>query len=107
MLFQVTYDRFVEEITQEKISPEGRNEVEKEELKDLVIYYLVPLEQRKVFVYIAKKDELTEVQKFNLDSVSKISKRLTDDSGLKDVTETLNKIEQNLRKIPEIETTSI
>ncbi len=100
MLFQVSYDRFLEEIRFEKIEESAKDKLEREEQGDNIIYYLTSFDRPKVFVLVVGKDELTDVQKLNLNRLSGPSKRIIDSTELIKINQTLEKIEQNLNKLP-------
>ncbi len=100
MLFQVSYDRFLEEIRFEKIEETAKDKLEREEQGDNIIYYLTSFDRPKVFVLVVGKDELTDVQRLNLNRLSGPSKRIIDSTELIKINQTLEKIEQNLNKLP-------
>ena len=102
MLFQVSYDRFIREIGVEKIKPGDRNVLEKEDLGGGFAYYLNSLDRHQTYVFVIGKDELKSVQKSNLDAISMPSKRIIEEEEveLKNISETLKRIEQNLNNIP-------
>lgn len=94
--FQVQYDRFLEEIRNEKISEEGKDKLECDDLGDALAYYLTSIDRPKGYVYVVLKSEMTDVQKIQLAPISRLAKRLTDDSKLIQIAETLKRIEQQL-----------
>lgn len=98
MLFQVDYDRFLEEIKNEKIQPGDKNQLELEDLETMWAYYLNSLDRPQTYVFVVGKDEITDVQKINLNSMSKLSKRIKDESQLVNISETLKRIEENMNK---------
>ncbi len=100
MLFQVSYERFIKEIRIEKITEGDRNVLEVEDLGTMLAYYLNSLDRSQTYVFVVGKKEMTEVQKINLNPISKPSRRITDDTQLKNISETLQRIEINLTKIP-------
>ena len=100
MLFQVDYDRFIREIAVEKIKPGDRNVLEIEDLGDNFAYYLNSLDRHQTYVLVVEKEELSHVQKSNLDSMSMPSRRITETTNLRIINETLKRIEENLNKIP-------
>ncbi len=100
MLFQVDYDRFLEEINNEKIKAGDKNQLELEDLGTMWAYYLNSLDRPQTYVFVIEKDKITDVQKINLNSMSKISKRIKDESQLVNISETLKRIEENLLKLP-------
>lgn len=100
IIFQVTFERFMDEVREEKIVPEGRNKIEFEELKEVIALYLVPLELNKVFMAVIEKSELTDVQKLQINEISKPSKRFVDDSKPKDISASLLRLEEEFKKIP-------
>ena len=104
MLFQVDYKRFLEEVNNEKIKPDDKNQLELEDLGTMWAYYLNSLDRPQTYVFVVGKDEITDVQKINLNSMSKSSKRIIEDIELKNISETLKRIEENLLKLPGKET---
>lgn len=94
MLFQVSYDRFLEELRFEKIDETSKDKLEREESDTVFTFYLSSFDRKKHFVYVVTKKEFTDVQKAQLIPLSKPSVRIQD-SNLK-VIELLNKIEQRL-----------
>ncbi len=100
MLFQVSYERFLEEIRAEKITEQDKNKLEIEEMEDVLAYYLSSLDRNKSFVFVVGKDEITDVQKFQLNPISKPSKRITDSDELKNISKKLTQIEEQLNKLP-------
>lgn len=100
MIFQLSYERFLEEIRFEKIDQDSKNKIELEDLGDMLAYYLIPLERRQSFVFVVSKKEMTSVQKVNLNPISKPSRRILESTELKNISETLNRIEENLNKLP-------
>ncbi len=98
MLFQVSFERFMEEVRRENISSETRNKVEKEDFGNLIAYYLVPFELRKQYVFVATKDELPRVHMIRLEEISEPSKRITDSSSLKNISNTLIRLEEEFKK---------
>ncbi len=104
MIFLVSYERFLEEIRIENIDDKSKNKLELEDLGDMFAYYLIPFERKQSFVFVVSKKELTAVQKINLDPISKPSKRIIEDTQLKNISETLTRIEENLLKLPGKET---
>lgn len=103
MLFQVSYDRFIREIEVEKIKPGDRNVLEKEDLGNGFAYYLNSLDRHQTYVFVVGKEEFSSfssVQKSNLDAMSMPSKRIKEEEELKNISETLNRIEENSNKLP-------
>ncbi len=100
MLFQVSYDRFKEEIINEKITAEGKDKLECQDLGTGFAYYLSSLDRPKTFVYVVRKSEMTDVQKVYLIPLSKLSTRLTEDSKLMAIAQTLERIELALKTKP-------
>ena len=97
--FQVSYERFLEEIRIEDITETGKDKLECEDLGDALAYYLTSIDRPKGFVYVVLKKELTEVQIMQLKPISRLSKRIDDSSKLRQMVQTLERIEQSL-KIP-------
>ena len=104
MMFLVSYERFLEEIRIENIDDKSKNKLELEELGDRFAYYLIPFERKQTFVFVVGKKEITPVQKFNLNPLSRLSRRIIEDTQLKNISETLTRIEANLLKLPGKET---
>ena len=102
MLFQVSYERFIEEIRHEKMEPGDINQLECEDLGTLVAYYLYSLTRPIAFVFVIKKDKMTDIQKMELAPISKQSIRIRDSVELTAISDALQKIEQNLKVIPQI-----
>ena len=100
MLFQISYERFLEEIRIESIDDKSKNKLEREDLGDRLAYYLVPFERKQIFVFVVSKKEITAVQRFNLNPLSRPSKRIVDETQLKAISETLKNIEESLFKLP-------
>ena len=96
MLFQVSYDRFIREIGVEKIKPGDRNVLEIEDLGTMWAYYLNSLDRHQTYVLIIGKEELSDIQKSNLDAMSMPSKRIAETINLRIINETLKRIEQQL-----------
>ena len=102
LLFQVSYDRFKEEIGNEKMKPEDKNKLECDDMGDTVAYYLTSLDRKIAFVYVVSKKELSKVQSFYLAPLSKLSKRITDSNfnQLLNMGRTLERIELALKAKP-------
>ena len=100
MLFQVSYERFKKEIEIEKITEGDRNQLEIEDLGTMFAYYLNSLDRSQTYVFVVEKDEMTDIQKINLNPISRPSRRIIEDTQLKNISETLQRIEENLNKIP-------
>ena len=100
MLFQVSYERFLEEIKYENVFPGGKSQLECEDLGSLVAYYLYSLDRPVSFVFVIKKSEMTDVQKVNLSPISKQSIRIRDSVQLTAIADALNRIEQNTKNAP-------
>ncbi len=98
-LFQVSYERFQEEIRFEKITDQDKNQLELEDLGTSFAFYLSSLDRNKEFVYVVKKDEFTDVQKVQLFPISRESVRIRDTTQLK-IIEALNRIKMTLQKNP-------
>ena len=96
MLFRVDYDRFIREIGVEKIKPGDRNVLEIEDLGTMWAYYLNSLDRYQTYVLVVGKDELSDIQKSNLDAMSMPSNRITETMDLRIINETLKRIEQQL-----------
>ena len=100
MIFQVSYERFLEEIRFEKIGQGAKDQLEVEDLGSMFAYYLICFQRNKTFVFIVEKSEITEVIKFELNSKSKPSRRIIEDTQLKSISESLKRIEENMNKLP-------
>ncbi len=100
MLFQVEYDRFIREIMVEKLKAGDKNVLEVEDLGTMWAYYLNSLDRYQTYVLVVGKNELSSVQKSNLDTISLPSKRITETLNLRIINETLKRIENNLNKNP-------
>jgi len=77
-IFQVSYERFLEEIRHEKMQQGDKNQLECEDLGTLVAYYLYSLDRPIIYVFVVKKSEMTDVQKAQLIPLSKQSRRIRD-----------------------------
>lgn len=100
MLFQVTYDRFQEEIRNEKMQPGDKNQLELEDLGTVFAYYLTSLDRKIAFVFVVGKKEITDVQRIQLNPISKPSRRIRDSVQLTTISDSLERIEQALRTVP-------
>ena len=101
MLFQISYERLMEEIRNEKIDPNSKDKLELEDLGNAFAYYLTSFDRPKAYVYVVLKSELTDVQKLQLSPLSKpIDRRITDNFKLKAIADTLNRIEGQLIRNP-------
>jgi len=100
MLFQISYNRFLDEIRHEKIEPGDINQLEVEEIGNLLAYYLTSITRKIAFVFVVEKSKITDVQKLQLDNISKPSRRIRDSVELSNISDTLARIEQNLNKLP-------
>jgi len=100
MLFQVDYNRFIREIGVEKIKPGDRNVLEVEDLGTMLAYYLNSLDRYQTYVLIVGKEELSNTQKSNLDSMALPSKRITESMNLRIINKTLERIEGQLKVRP-------
>ena len=103
MLFQVTYKRFIKEIGNEKINPDSKDKIEFEDLGDTFAYYLSSFDRPKTYVYVVRKDEITDVQIQQLGPLSEPSVRIRDTMSLK-IVESLRRIEEQLKPKTPIET---
>ncbi len=99
-LFQVSYDRFKQEIIHEKITPESKDKLECEDLGSGFAYYLTSFDRPKTFVYVVLKTEITDVQRVYLTPLSELSTRITDSSKLMAIAQTLERIELALQTKP-------
>lgn len=100
MLFEVTFDRFMEEVRDENIGPDTRNFVEVEEIGEMFVFYLVKLELDKQFVTRVKKEELTDVQRVQIMSLSKPSIRVIEELGVINKIQQLIELQETKDKIP-------
>jgi len=102
LLFQVSYDRFKEEIMHEKMQPGDRNQLECDDMGNTVAYYLTSLDRKLAFVYVVSKAEITPVQTLYLAPLSKLSKRITESNfnQLLSIGRTLERIELSLQQKP-------
>ena len=106
--FQVSYERFLREINIENIREDSKDKLEREDLSTGFAYYLTSPDRAKGFVYIVTNEELTDVQRIQLNPISLESKRITDSIQLIKMTQLLERIDINTT-IPireKIETTS-
>ena len=101
--FQVSYERFLREINIENIREDSKDKLEREDLGKGFAYYLTSPDRGKGFVYIVSNEELTDVQKLQLDPISLESRRITDSTQFTKITQLLGRIEQELIKHPRIE----
>ena len=100
MLFEVTFDRFMEEVRDENISSDTRNFVEVEEIGEMFVFYLVKLELDKQFVTRVSKKELTDVQRVQIMSLSKPSIRVVEELGVINKIQQLIELQETKDKIP-------
>ena len=98
--FQVSYDRFKEEINNEKLKAEDRSCLEREDLGEGFAYYLTSLDRKIGYVFVVKKDEITPAQRMNLDPLSRPSVRVRENSQLALIAERLRRIEEKLHNLP-------
>ena len=101
-LFEITYERFIDEIEKTGVLGGGRNPIEVEEKGEMLIFYVTLPDINKTYTTVIAKDKITDVQKLNLMPKSKPARRITEDSDLKNISESLVRIEENLRKTPEV-----
>ena len=95
MIFQVSYERFLEEIRFEKIGQGAKDQLEVEDLGNMLVYYLVCFERKKTFIFVVEKSEMTEVMKYELNSKSKPSRRIKNNQELRQIIMLLeNKLEK-------------
>ena len=99
MLYQITLERFKDEIRVEDLS-KTRNTIEVEDLGTNLALYFTPINSSKTYVAVVEKVNLTEVDKINFRPFSKPVKRIMDSTELKNITNALNRIETNLMKPP-------
>ena len=97
-LFLVSFDRFLEEIQHSQIKEGDRNVIEREELEDRLVYYLVPIGLNKIYVFIVLKKEITPIHKANLDPISKPAKRINDNFELRNISNSLQRLEEEFKK---------
>ena len=97
LMFQVSYERFLDEIRNEKIQPGDKNQLELEDLGKILVYYLTSLDRKIAFVFVVEKSEITIQQKINLNGISKPSIRIRDSIELTTISKSLEKIEESLR----------
>ena len=101
LLFQVSYERFIEEIRVEKLTNKDRDSLEREDLGTAFAYYLSSLDRPKSYVFVVLKSQLTDVHKVNLDPLSRdVDRRITETSRLIAITQSLDRIEQQLKRNP-------
>ena len=99
MLFQVSYERFLEEIRIEKLTNTDRDSLEREDLGNAFAYYLTSMDRPKSYVFVVLKSELTEVQKINLNALSRdVDRRITETTRLIAIAQSLDRIEQQLKR---------
>ena len=104
-LFQVSYERFIEEVQHEKITAGNRNQLELEDLGNMWAFYLNSLDRPQSYVFVISKKEISEIHKQNLFPISKqVDRRITDSISLIAINKTLQRIEENLLKLPGKET---
>lgn len=101
IIFQVTFERFMDEVRTENIDKDSKNKVELEDLGDMIVLYLVPFELRKVFMTVLEKSEISDVQQLQIQEISKPSKRFVDETKLKDISDSLLRLEEEFKKIPQ------
>ena len=101
-MFQVSFDRFMEEVIEEGITENSRNKIECEDLGESLAYYLVPLGINKVYVTVLKKDEITPMHEQRLKGIIVVSKRITQEGALRSISEQLASIEEALKRTPTV-----
>ena len=100
MLFQVSYERLIKEVGVEKIKAGDRDSLELEDLGNAWAYYLSSLDRPKDYVFVVLKKDLTKAQELTLGPLSRpVDRRITEGSQLRNISETLQRIEVNLNKI--------
>jgi len=113
MLFQVSYERLMQEVKLENIEAGQKDSLELEDLGDAWAYYLSSIDRPKTYVFVVLKSELTQIQILNLAPISRlVDRRITESLQLSSIAKSLKRLEDNLQprqeKIVEriIETTS-
>ena len=98
MIFQVSYERFLEEIRFEKIGQGAKDQLEVEDLGNMLVYYLVCFERKKTFIFVVEKSEMNETMKYELNHKSKPSRRIKNNQELRQIIILLERIENKLEK---------
>ena len=75
-LFEISFERFVEEVNRERITPDSRNRLEMEDSGDTVTFYLTPIGIDKTYRTKIPKTEFSQFKRFFFDPLSKPSKRV-------------------------------
>ncbi|MAF50784.1 MAG: hypothetical protein CMH64_01705 [Nanoarchaeota archaeon] len=96
MMFQVSYERFLEEVRIENIHEGSKDKLELEDLGNMFVYYLVCFDRRKVFVFVIEKSQISAVQKIQLNPISKPARRIIDNQELRQIVQTLERIENKI-----------
>ena len=99
-LFEITFERFLDEIKREKISPDGHNTIEMEDVGNgMFAFYLTIVGIDKTYVTVVEKEKITDFHKMNLLPVSKPARRINETADIKTVSETLKNLAELLNKL--------
>ena len=98
MLFEITYERFLEEM---RMTEGPRNPVEVEEFGDMLIFYLSVDKVNKTYATVIAKNQITDVQRSNL-MAKPVLRRINDTQTFNNIQTTLTQIEEKIKKIPQI-----
>ena len=99
-LFEITFERFLDEVRREKLSPDGHNQLEMEDLgNNMYAFYLTIVGINKTYVTVVEKERITDFHKMNLMPVSKPARRINETADIKTVSETLKNLAELLNKL--------
>ena len=97
-LFEITYERFLDEVSRSKLSPDGNNKIEMEDLDTMFAFYLTPIGLNKTYVTVVEKTQITDVQKMNLLPFAKPARRINEVADLKNISEALKNLAEFISK---------
>ena len=97
-LFEITYERFLDEVRNAKLTPGGQNKIEMEDLNNLYAFYLTEVGIDKTYVTIVEKEKITDFQKMNLIPLCKPARRVKESADLKNMSEILKNLAELMNK---------
>ena len=92
-LFEITFERFLDEVKKEKLTSDGHNQLEMEDLGNMFAFYLTIVGIDKTYVTVV------DFHKMNLMPVSKPARRISETTDIKTVSETLKNLAELLNKL--------
>jgi len=99
MLFEISFARFKDEIKQERLNPQSRNKIEVEDLGDTYAFYFTPVGINKSYTTVILKEDLSDVDRFYFAPIALPARRITDSAGLMNISDSLNRLEEEFKKI--------